>query len=209
MKGGHIEWRLLTRTLVVICLSLVLDVGMIGAGWYYLDDADITLEKLRKSIAALRTQRREHEEQARMLAQVQPGFEELRLKGVVGPEQRLQWVEAVKEIGELLKLPVGLRFKLDPSRPFTPAVSLPVSQDYQLVASHMELQLGMVHEGDLISLLDHLQGRKPGLFHVIGCKLTPLTDFTQDDKGVKAGVNLQGVCQMEWFNFREMENKGR
>ena len=44
--------------------------------------------------------------------------------------------------------------------------------DYQVFATSMQLQLGLLHEEDLIRLLSKMRDGVNGLFGVSGCRLT-------------------------------------
>ncbi|MBF0214606.1 MAG: hypothetical protein HQM00_13760 [Magnetococcales bacterium] len=210
MKNLPVEWPLLTRPLVLFSGALLLGIGMVIGAWAYRDDAGTTLEKLRKSIQTLRSQRQQQEEMNRILIDIQPKHEELKQRGVIGAEPRLHWIETIKAAKPALKLPTPIRFKLEPARAYTPEFPLPASPDYQLMASHMELGLGLVHEGDLMSLIEFLEKSKAGLIRFTQCKVTVSNPQKPDANPFsKPQVNLTGTCQLEWFNFRETENRSR
>ncbi|MBF0427904.1 MAG: hypothetical protein HQL94_03210 [Magnetococcales bacterium] len=198
---------MLTRGLMILGFSLLLDVGLITVGWYYNDDAEVSLEELQKKIASLRAQLKKQENQSQILAMMQPKYDALRQLGAIGPEPRLQWVEALHEAETTLKLPTPIRYKLDPIRLYTPPFPLPQGQGFQLYASRMELTLGLVHEGDLFDLMDFLEKKKVGFFQFTQCKLDTMTNEPLEGKKLKAGVNLKGMCLLEWFTFQSMDNK--
>ncbi|MBF0626801.1 MAG: hypothetical protein HQL91_01130 [Magnetococcales bacterium] len=210
MNNARIEWRLLTRAMVLLLVALVSGIGMILVGWHYLDDANLVLDKLRRSIVALQNNLLQQEEQGRVLAMIQPRYDALRQQGVIGPEPRLQWVESIREAEAALKLPVPIKYKLDPARAYTPGYPVPPSQDYQLFASRMEMTIGMLHEGDLLALIAFLAQKKAGLIQFTQCRMQPQSDAKPAGKaGSRFKVNVQATCQVEWFNFRETESKSR
>ncbi len=76
-------------------------------------------------------------------------FNALKSRGVIGEEQRLEWVELLKEIRERHRL-IELRYEISPQQPLEKAPS----GNFALYASTMKLQLSLLHEEDLIRLLD-------------------------------------------------------
>ncbi|MEO5331120.1 MAG: hypothetical protein H7839_03790 [Magnetococcus sp. YQC-5] len=203
----NIEWKLLTGSVLLLLFSLVVDAAMIMGGIYYQDEADDNLAKLKKSIAVLRSQKQQQEDQGHILATIQPQYERLRQQGLVGPEPRMSWVEALKDAEKVLQLPGPIHFKLEPSRPYVPPFPLPTNKDFQLFASRMEVTVGLLHEGDLLEWIEFMEQKQVGLFHFKQCKLQGVGKELQEEQKLKVGINLQGFCVMDWFNLREMEQK--
>jgi hypothetical protein len=122
-------------------------------------------------------------------------FRNLERRGIVGRDQRLAWVQATRDAGETLQLPY-LRYATGPQRAFTPAWLVP-GESAAVQVSVMELQLGLVHELDLLRLLASLE-QAPGLLQVRSCSLERLgVDATPE--GGKA--NLTGTCALAWYSI--------
>lgn len=211
MNAPAIEWKLLTSALLVLGLSLLVDVGMIVGGMQYRDEAEEHLDKLHKTIATLQKQKKEMSTQSRILAEIMPRYERLRQRGLVGVESRMGWMESLKEAEQSLKLPAPIRYKLEPARPLVPPFPPPPNSGFQLFSSRMELTLGLLHEGDLFNLIDFLEKKRVGVYHIRQCGLRhqPRDPKEGAATGPGPGVNLQGGCVMEWFSLRETEVKNR
>ena len=104
-------------------------------------------------------------------------------------------MQNARDAGNALGLPY-LRYTTSPQRAFeapwlVPGVSAPVT------ISLMELQVGLVHEQDLLRLFTRLRA-SPGLFQVQSCALERLgQDMTPEpDK-----ANVTGTCQLAWFSL--------
>ncbi|MBF0153202.1 MAG: hypothetical protein HQL64_05630 [Magnetococcales bacterium] len=209
MKNSHIEWKMLTGSMVLLLLSVLVDIGVILAGLQYSSDAVDNMDKLNKTIATLQGQKRRQEEQNQLLVVMKPKHEELLRRGVVGQEPRMSWVEAIKEAEQVLRLPSSILFKLEPARLISPPPVPLAGNDLQLFASHMEITLGLAHEGDLFDFIAFLEKKNVGLFHFKKCKLQAVTNDGQTGQTPRIGVNLQGVCHLEWFTFREAHGKAK
>ncbi|NGZ05940.1 MAG: hypothetical protein G8237_06240 [Magnetococcales bacterium] len=207
MKNGPIEWKLLYRSLALLLLALLVGSGIMYGGWDYHMDAENALAKLRSQITALQGQKQQQAQLDQQLNQALPMHETLRQRGVVGTGARLQWVEILKEAEQQLKLPGPIRYKLEAARPVTTPFPLPAMPELQLQASRMELNLGLLHEGDLVALIDFLANKKTGLYHFVMCRLQPTGDPTQESGKLSFEVHIQGLCHLEWFNFREQETQ--
>ena len=122
-------------------------------------------------------------------------YTQLSAQGVVGAEQRLGWVQATRDAGTELGLPY-LRYAASPQRAFeapwlVPGVTAPV------LVSLVDLQVGLVHELDLLRLLARLH-EAPGVPEVQSCNLERLgADVAPEpDK-----ANLTGSCQLALFTI--------
>jgi hypothetical protein len=72
---------------------------------------------------------------------------------------------------------------------------------FRVYASTMRLSAGLVHEEDLLRLLEALERRAAGSFNVESCTIRrgragELAPF---------GENLQADCSLQWFTVRKPE----
>lgn len=123
----------------------------------------------------------------------QPRFVALRGAGLIGAENRLGWVETVRQAQAQRKLP-SVSYDIEPQQAVTMDQPLELA-DYQLRASRMQLHMGLVHEMDLFGLLDDL--RAVGLYSVEDCKLrrAPI----QGEAGLAPRV--LGECTLVWLSL--------
>ena len=126
-----------------------------------------------------------------------PKFVALYHRGVLGDEHRLSWIEALRLAATTLALP-KLDYKLDAQQLFTPPFALN-SGPFAVNASNMHLSLELLHEGDLINLLDYLDRHAEGLYSVEQCTLTRNV-VTATTAGVNA-ANLRAECVLRWLTL--------
>lgn len=115
-------------------------------------------------------------------------FDALRNQGVVGPERRLEWAERISLIRNTHKIP-AIEFELAPQR------KLPTSfSDISLRASTMTLRARLLHEGDLLRILEDL--RQQGSAEVLPrrCVLERGTDSE-----TTLPLALSAVCELDWI----------
>jgi len=127
-------------------------------------------------------------------------FNALKARGVIGEEQRLEWVELLKEIRERHRL-IELRYEIAPQQPLekTPTGSL------TLYASTMKLQLSLLHEEDLIRLLDDLRRQAHALVQTRRCDVSRIPH-----RGAENTLQgfLQAECLIDWVTLHEPD-KGK
>lgn len=132
-------------------------------------------------------------------------FQMLKARGLIGPERRLDWVEAIARIKTARRI-----FKLDYE--FAPQRRLDASilpgggsaGGYELMSSQMRMQIHLLHEGELLNFISDLradlQKNVDALVHVRSCTIDRLPPSTVD-RGSKA--QLKAECTLEWITLKE------
>ena len=78
--------------------------------------------------------------------------------------------------------------------------------DYEVYSSQMRLDLGLLHEGDLVRLLARMHDSVSGLFGVSGCSMTREAD---PFKQAGDATNVQASCILNFITIRGPERAAR
>ena len=117
--------------------------------------------------------------------------------GFVGRESRLDWVETLRTTSNTLNVP-RVSYSIEPQLEVIPPVSSALGgEEIQLRASKVQLQMGLLHELDLLRFFDTLQVNAPGLLKVDRCDLA-----WQAESGARAStdVNLSATCAIQLYS---------
>jgi hypothetical protein len=190
------ERRDFTKLQWYAVLAIVAIAIAIAAGWWSLggankarserDAAAQQKTQIEQRLGQVRTE--EQDIKARTLQ-----FQQMELAGIVGPEKRLDWTELLRDIQRQLRLP-GMTYE------FGPQILLesgPVV-GYAFHSSQLKIQLRLLHEGDLLNFITHLQRDAKAMVLVRNCKVSRLSGGQQTD-----GAQLLGECTMEWVTLRQ------
>ena len=123
----------------------------------------------------------------------------LQQRGVIGEEQRLEWVELLKAISERRRL-LELRYEIAPQRALE---ALPGSA-INFYASAMKMQQKLLHEEDLTRLLDDLRQQAGPLIVVRSCQLSRLARTSGD-----VIAQLQADCLIDWITLHDGQESAR
>lgn len=190
------EFSLLRNAVLVFLATLAISLAAIAASaWHlrraHLEEAAALLERdgARSRLAHAETEKEE-------IRLYQPQFVELRRRGLVGPERRLDWVEAIRQIQEQRRL-LPLTYEIEVQQPYRLETALPTG-DYALLGSRMALHMDLLHELDLLNFLSDL--RLAGTFAVQDCVIRRAAAAASPAAGVLAPT-LNADCTLNWLTL--------
>lgn len=125
--------------------------------------------------------------------------------GFIGRESRLDWIETLRTTAESLELP-HVSYAIEPQLAVVaPVESVIAVDDIQIHVSRAQLEMGLIHELDLLRFFDELQAAAPGLIKVDDCSLTWLADT----EAVSANeANLSAACSIQIFSVITSDVRG-
>lgn len=127
-------------------------------------------------------------------------FSNLQARGIIGEEQRLDWVELLKDIRDKRRL-IDLQYEISPQR----ALDTNANGGFTFYSSAMKLQLKLLHEEDLTRLLDDLRTQAKAMIQVKSCNVSRLPRNSGERGNNPA--QLQADCQIDWVTVREATGK--
>jgi len=202
MKAADIEWSMIRGAFIGLAIALVVSIGMLSASYQFWESTDKSLKGVERQLRAAREKFRTIDEEEAMIATYYPQFQELERQGIIGPERRLDWIENLSQADENLKLP-KLAYYIDTQEPFTAEFPL-AGGAYELYASKMDLQLGLLHGQDLFNLLSWLDDGAQGLYSVAACDLKR----HRDDPGNHKQAHLTSNCELRWYTIKKQGDVG-
>ena len=197
------DWRKLRMPILGLGASLVL-IGLL---------VSIADQYNSKNKAALLTQQNLYNQahqkfqssgmEKETIIQYLPIYNDLLASGFIGEERRIEWIETLRQIHTQHKLfsidyHIGLQERYKPS-------FLPNLGNFVLNRSTMKLDMDMLHEGDLLNLLDGLNEQTTP-FIVRECEIKRPGGSTVDTKNLTP--NLKATCEIDWLTLRDPQLSG-
>jgi hypothetical protein len=124
-------------------------------------------------------------------------FSQLQARGIFGDEQRLEWIELLKNIHEQRRL-IEMDYEIAAQHPLTALDTRP-GNDLAFYASTMKLHVKLLHEEDLTRLLADLRRQAKALIQVKSCKVNRLTNQAAEDASHRA--YLLAECEIDWITL--------
>ncbi|MEV4781019.1 hypothetical protein [Burkholderia sp. LMU1-1-1.1] len=187
----------LIRTAVLTAVAAV-TIGMtcvLVTGWRQ-QDADAELQRVQRVRDAAYSRYAHVDNEKRDIRNFQQRYIELRERGLIGEEKRLEWVDAIRQTQEQRKL-LPLSYEIDPQQPVRLESALDLGE-YQLQGSRMRLHMELLHEMDLFDFLGDLRERS--FFAVQDCSIKRL-GVVAGAAGAAAGPTLGADCTLNWITM--------
>lgn len=193
--------KLSNRDLQKLVLPIVATLVLFGAAgalawWTQADAQQAELERNRAAEAKSRIEmrlRQFHSEELDLKERSQL-LQRLQNSGVLGAEQRLDWMEQLRNTQRDLRIP-GLKYEFE--------AQVPLNKDapaaYAWFNSPLHLQLRLLHEGDLLNTLGRIQQEAKALVIVRSCKLAP-PSASVERREIAAPLNAD--CELDWLTAR-------
>ena len=194
-----LQWSLLAALVMVL----------VGAGGAYA--AFNSTKVAERERAAAQVERNDFEGKLRRVSSEQAEikqkserFNALQARGVIGEEQRLEWVELLKEIRDGRRL-IDLQYEFAPQRGLDAKSDAKSDTkpdgDFTFYASTMKAQIKLLHEEDLTRFLADLKQQARALIQVKSCIVSRLPREASESA---ASAQLLADCQIDWVTLRQV-----
>ena len=190
--------------LILTATAVAAGAAMILASRHLVQAAETAHRQLAAQQGDLRTRiSRAREEEADLRDRIAL-FNQLRARGIIGQEERLDWVEQIARIKAKRRL-LDLQYELSPQHAVDDTLlsAGPTAGEYEFMASTMKLKMTLLHEDDLLGFLDDLRSAVHARLLVRECTIDRSVP-SQDPSGL-AG-QLRAACTIEWITLREKKS---
>lgn len=188
----------LVRLAVVTCAgTLGISAAAVFASNWYLNGATDQRLQAQQARDAAYTRYAHVENEKDEIRTFQPQFLALRDKGLIGEERRLDWVDAIRQIQERLRLlPLSYEFAPQQSVKLDSHLAL---GDYALRGSRMTLHMDLLHEVDLFNFFENLH--QHAYFAVQECVLRRSAAAATAPNA----PSLTADCDLNWLTLAPSE----
>jgi hypothetical protein len=129
-------------------------------------------------------------------------YRKLRSRGLIGGEQRADWIDRIAQIKTARKL-YDLKYTIEPQRPVDyPGIA--GAGEVEFLASQMKINLALLHEEDLFRFIDDLRAALSSHVVVRACSVTRI-ERAATERG--PGPRLAADCTIDLVTIRDPKAK--
>ena len=176
------ELHLVRRALLCFGITVLLSAVLLQLSSSYRERQAQRLDLAQKERMAAAAQFNQVETEKLEIRAFAPHFLALQRRGLIGEENRLAWIDAMRLSQERRQL-LPLSYDIGPQQVMTVPLPLTMGQ-YQLRGSKMQLHMDLLHEMDLLNFFADL--RRSGYFAVQDCAITRGTGAPASIAGASA-----------------------
>jgi hypothetical protein len=193
--------RLRAPLAAAIALFALAAACLIASG-HYLDAARNARDTTRVSRVAAQDRVLRVSEEEREIREDLVYYEQMRQRGIVGEQTRLDWIESITRIKNERKL-FEIRYNFEAQKPLDyPGLVTTDAADF--VVSRLKLDMLLLHEGDLLNFLSDLQAGIKAHVSVRNCVVTRI------ERGAAPGATtlqprLRAECQVDLITVKGLK----
>jgi hypothetical protein len=144
VRLADIEWGMIRGALGALVLAAAIGATLYTAATRFRDAMQVKYSESHQRLQSVTGKYLAVDQEDMIIREQYPRFVELVRKGVIGNEQRLNWIEVLKRTAAITKIP-SLRYEIAAREQFKPDFVL-ATGPYQVRVSKMKLDLGLLHE---------------------------------------------------------------
>ena len=199
MNIARDDLKRLRVPIAVAIVLLALGAVCLIAGGYHLDEARTARDATRLSRVAAQERVLRVAEEEREIRDDLVYYDQMRQRGVVGEQSRLDWIESIARIKDDRKL-FEIRYNFEAQKPLDYPGLVPAGAA-DFVVSRLKLDMLLLHEGDLLNFLADLQAGIRAHVSVRNCTVTRI------ERGAGPGATtvqprLRAECQVDLVSVR-------
>lgn len=198
MKFTPQDWYKLQTPLLILGFVLVV---LAVSFWFaneYIAKKVLALQLQKNQLAQARSRYRASGLEKQTIIEDLPKYQQLINRGFIGEERRIEWVEALRKTHQQYKL-FSINYSIGQQELYK-SNFLPNMAPFTVHRSVMKVDLPMLHEGDLLSLVEGLQAYQTTPFILRDCTMT------RQQKVVSIKMltpTIQAKCEVDWLTIRE------
>lgn len=196
MEKNTTDWSVIKLSIITFAICLVVGSSLIYSSYYFSNKLELELNQNKSLFQSVSRRYLDVDQEEKLLQEYFPQFVGLYNRGIIGREKRLNWIEALRQSGEKINLP-SLRYSINSQEEFVPEFPINYA-GYAIYSSSMQLNLGLLHEGDLFELFSFIDKNAEGFYTVSECSLSRAGSEIVFDKKV---ANISAACQLEWMTL--------
>ena len=182
-------------------LALVFAVLCSGGSYYYYQSineersiAENNLKKIKKKFTkAVESQKTVEEFKKR--------YEKLKSLEITDIENRLNWIDLIENTSRNEGIPY-VKYKISQQERIVDKKLSAIYSGIDVYRSKMQLEMYMLHEGDLYTLIKVLDEQAKGLFDIHSCEIK--RSKAKNPSAVNTGTNrnFSSTCLLNWYTMK-------
>jgi hypothetical protein len=190
------DLRALKVPLIALIVTIAVGIGLVYYSDSVLKQTTLALQQQQNQLKEAKLRLQKSGDEKEVIVRHLSGYQFLQRLGFAGPEQRINWLDGLRLTNQQVQL-FGVDYQIGIQQAYPYASELDPGQ-LTLHQSLMKINLGLLHEGDLMRFLGTLAKLGAGVFSVNEC-IVERQDF---GGSIRYQSNLRANCELAWITVR-------
>ena len=196
MKLADIRWDILRIPLLVLFIVSIAAIAGVYLAHQWTAATQVQLDQAQAALIGIRQKSTQADQEKLLIQRYREAYEELRRSGTIGPEQRVNWLDALRAANQDAHT-LGVDYQLSQQS------AAPIKLDtgsYKLQQTTMKLHIKLLHEEDLLNFLHALDNQHAGLYLLQGCNVSRSTSGVFS---ARFETKLNAECELAWLSLAD------
>ncbi|THB70971.1 MAG: hypothetical protein D6B28_07945 [Gammaproteobacteria bacterium] len=195
---SRFDCSIIKRSINILIVVLAVACLITGVSYYINEESSLKFRNEKNNLDSIKSNYEDLINRNNIFVEYAKKYQLLKIKGVIGQENRLTWIEALQETNKTLKLP-SLQYTISPQQDYPLELIGNDFFDVQVKKTAMSINMGLLHEKDMINILASLQNKARGHYLIDECSITPSQiPKTIDDIEITKPI-LTADCDIHWL----------
>lgn len=195
MNIGQLDFTLLKRPLIIFSLVLVIIVSSVITINLMVSEINLEITEISQTLDSVNSQLYQRQADINLYNNNHQKYS--KLSGFSYHQaDKLRWLEQIQKQAKSLDLP-SMTYNIK-ARQTAEKFNDLITGDYAVFTTEIDLQLGLVHEGQLLQLVDNLRKSDLGVFSIEACSIVSNGNNEQYQTG---RANITVNCSIKWYEI--------
>lgn len=196
------EFKALRGPIILLVVVLIAAAGAIYYTNGLREQAQFSLRQQQVQLREAQTRMQRSGDEKAIIVQYVDKYRQLQQAGIIGDEQRINWLDALRIANERTDL-FGINYAVGVQQAYPYAAEFDPGQ-ISLRQSVMKLEFRLLHEADLLRFFEALRAQGGGLFHLESCAMQRI----EQTAALRYQPNIAANCELAWITATPVTASG-
>ena len=193
--------KALYKEIIIFVVSISMVAFIIIASKSYWDNAVADNTAAIQRLDKAKRKHRDSIDRKEILKEYKSRYDKLEKASIVGDENRVDWINLLEQIAKNKKIPF-INYKIDKQVIEKNALINSNYPGLDMYKSIMTLEMRLLHEGDLYTIIEDLKLSAKGLFDVSSCEMKRIQNPFPSILDNNRASNFSANCKLNWYTFK-------
>ena len=187
--------------IVRFLLAVIFSVLCVGGSYYYYQSINEERNIAENNLNSIKIKYAKADESKKTVEEFKKRYEKLKSIEITGIENRLNWIDLIDNTSRNEGIPY-VKYKISQQEKVADKQLASKYSGIDVYQSKMQLDMRMLHEGDLYALIKVLDDHAKGLFDIHSCEIRRSKSDSPSVINTGTNRNFFSTCLLNWYTMK-------